>query len=164
MGGCIPAHGAELFRSAVGFEYVHVPTKGGTMAQDIMAGRVDAALARLPAYFRSCNPAGCGCSYRKATRASNYPDLPTVAETVPGFASGGWFGFVAPARCRKRSSHPQPGSECSHETPDVRAKLEALGLDLWTESPEYLRDLMKSEYEKYGKVAATSIWCRSSFV
>ena len=37
--------------------------------------------------------------------------------------------------------------------PDVRAKLEALGLELWTESPEYLRDLMKSEYEKYGKVA-----------
>jgi len=37
--------------------------------------------------------------------------------------------------------------------PDVRAKLEALGLEVWTESPEYLGSLMKSEYEKYGKVA-----------
>jgi hypothetical protein len=35
----------------------------------------------------------------------------------------------------------------------VRAKLEALGLEVWTESPEYLGKLMKSEYEKYGKVA-----------
>jgi hypothetical protein len=37
--------------------------------------------------------------------------------------------------------------------PDVSAKLEALGLDVWTESPEYFCNMMKSEYDKYGKVA-----------
>ncbi len=37
--------------------------------------------------------------------------------------------------------------------PDVRAKLEALGLELWAESPEYFSALIKSEYDKYGKVA-----------
>ena len=37
--------------------------------------------------------------------------------------------------------------------PDVRAKLESLGLEVWTESPEYMGNLMKSEYDKYGKVA-----------
>ncbi len=37
----------------------------------------------------------------KATRAPNYPDFHTIAETVPGFTSGGWFGFVAPAKVPK---------------------------------------------------------------
>jgi len=37
--------------------------------------------------------------------------------------------------------------------PDIRKKLEVLGLDVWTESPSFLGALMKSEYDKYGKVA-----------
>jgi len=39
------------------------------------------------------------------------------------------------------------------KVPEVRAKLEALGLEVWTESPEHLGALMKSEYDKYAKVA-----------
>ena len=37
--------------------------------------------------------------------------------------------------------------------PDIEKKLEALGLDLWNESPDYFNKLLKSEYDKYGKVA-----------
>ena len=90
----------------------------------------------------------------KATRAPNYPDLPTIAETVPGFSSGGWFGFVAPAKVPKEIiAILNREANAAMKRPDIRAKLEALGLDLWTESPEYFGDLMKSEYDKYGKVA-----------
>ncbi|OGA50247.1 MAG: hypothetical protein A3F74_16775 [Betaproteobacteria bacterium RIFCSPLOWO2_12_FULL_62_58] len=90
----------------------------------------------------------------KATRAPNYPDLPTIAETVPGFTSGGWFGFVAPAKVPKEIiAVLNREANAAMKRPDVRAKLESLGLEVWTESPEYLGDLMKSEYEKYGKVA-----------
>ncbi|MBI2319968.1 MAG: tripartite tricarboxylate transporter substrate binding protein, partial [Betaproteobacteria bacterium] len=142
---------AELFRSFVGFEYVHVPYKGGApMAQDVIAGRVDAAFSSFTGIFPFVQSGRVRLlGIAKATRAPNYPDLPTVAEAVPGFASGGWFGFVAPANVPKeiitilnREAH------AAMKRPDVRAKLEALGLELWTESPEYLRDLMKSEYEK----------------
>ena len=147
---------AELFRSFVGFEYVHVPYKGGIpMTQDVIAGRVDAAFSSFTGIFPFVQSGRVRLlGIAKATRAPNYPDLPTVAETVPGFASGGWFGFVAPANVPKEIiTILNREANAAMKRPDVRAKLEALGLDLWTESPEYLRDLMKSEYEKYGKVA-----------
>ncbi len=147
---------AELFRSAVGFEYVHVPYKGAVpMAQDIMAGRGDAAFSSFTGIFPFVQSGRVRLlGIAKATRAANYPDLPTVAETVPGFASGGWFGFVAPANVPKEIiTILNREANAAMKRPDVRAKLEALGLDLWNESPEYFRDLMKSEYEKYGKVA-----------
>jgi len=147
---------AELFRAAVGFEYVHVPFKGGVpMAQDVMAGRVDAAFSSLTGVFPFVQSGRMRLlGIAKAKRAPNYPDLPTVAETVPGFESGGWFGFVAPAKVPKEViTILNREANAAMKRPDVRAKLEALGLDLWTESPEYFRDLMKSEYEKYGKVA-----------
>ncbi len=147
---------AELFRSFVGFEYVHVPYKGAApMAQDIMAGRVDAAFSSFTGIFPFVQSGRVRLlGIAKATRAPNYPDLPTVAEAVPGFASGGWFGFVAPANVPKEIiTILNREANAAMKRPDVRAKLEALGLELWTESPEYLRDLMKSEYEKYGKVA-----------
>jgi tripartite-type tricarboxylate transporter receptor subunit TctC len=146
----------ELFRSYVGFEYVHVPFKGvPAMAQEIMAGRVDVAFSSFTGIYpfvKSGQVRLLGIA--KPTRAPNYPDLPTVAEIVPGFSSGGWFGFVAPAKVPKAViAVLNREMNAALKQPDVRAKLEVLGLDVWTESPEYLRDLMKSEYDKYGKVA-----------
>lgn len=146
----------ELFRSFVGFEYVHVPFRGvAPAAAEVMSGRVDATFGSftgLYPFVQSGRVRLLGIA--KATRAPNYPDLPTVAETVPGFSSGGWFGFVAPAKV------PKPiiavlnrEMNAAMKVPEVRAKLEALGLEVWTESPEYLGSLMKSEYDKYGKVA-----------
>lgn len=146
----------ELFRSFVGFEYVHVPFKGVAPAvAEVMSGRVDAAFGS----FTGVYPFVQGGRVRllgiaKAARAPNYPDLPTIAETVPGFTSGGWFGFVAPAKVPKEIiAVLNREANAAMKVPEVRAKLEALGLEVWTESPEYLGKLMKSEYEKYGKVA-----------
>jgi tripartite-type tricarboxylate transporter receptor subunit TctC len=146
----------EAFRSLVGFEYVHVPFKGvAPAAAEVMSGRVDATFGSFTGLYPFIQAGrvrllGIG----KATRASNYPDYPTIAETVPGFTSGGWFGFVAPAKVPKEIiTILNREANAAMKRPEVRAKLEALGLDVWTESPEYLGKLMKSEYEKYGKVA-----------
>ena len=146
----------ESFRSAVGFEYIHVPFKGvSAMASEIMAGRVDAAFSSFTGiypFIKSGQVRLLGIA--KPTRAPNYPDLPTIAETVPGFSSGGWFGFVAPAKVSKEViTTLNREMNAALKLPDVRAKLETLELDVWTESPEYLGKLMKSEYDKYGKVA-----------
>ena len=124
------------------------------MASEIMAGRVDAAFSSFTGVYPFVKSGQLRLlGIAKPTRASNYPDLPTVAETVPGFSSGGWFGFVAPAKVPKEIiTILNREMNVALKRPDVRAKLEGLGLDVWAESPEYLRDLMKSEYEKYGKV------------
>lgn len=146
----------ELFRSYVGFQYLHVPFKGvSPMVQELMSGRVDAAFGSFTGLYPFISSGRVRLlGIAKATRAPNYPDLPTIAETVPGFSSGGWFGFVAPARVPKKIiALLNREMNAALKQPDVRAKLEVLGLEVWTESPEYLGALMKSEYDKYGKVA-----------
>jgi tripartite-type tricarboxylate transporter receptor subunit TctC len=146
----------EVFRSFVGFEYVHVPFKGvAPAAAEVMSGRVDAAFGSFTGFYPFVTSGRVRLlGIAKATRAPNYPDLPTIAETVPGFTSGGWFGFVAPAKVPKEIiAVLNREANAAMKRPDVRAKLESLGLEVWTESPEYLGNLMKSEYNKYGKVA-----------
>lgn len=146
----------EVFRSFVKFEYVHVPFKGvAPAAAEVMAGRVDAAFGSFTGLYPFVTSGRVRLlGIAKATRAPNYPDLPTIAETVPGFTSGGWFGFVAPAKVPKEIiAILNREANAAMKLPDVRAKLEALGLEVWTESPEYMGKLMTSEYEKYGKVA-----------
>ncbi|MSQ52152.1 MAG: tripartite tricarboxylate transporter substrate binding protein [Betaproteobacteria bacterium] len=147
---------AEMLRSQVGFEYLHVPFKGvAQMAQELMSSRVDAAFNA----FTGILPFVQGGKVRllgiaKATRASNYPDYPTIAETVPGFSSGGWFGFVAPANVpRDIIALLNRELNAAMKIPEIHSKLEALGVEVWTESPEYFGSLMKSEFDKYGKVA-----------
>jgi tripartite-type tricarboxylate transporter receptor subunit TctC len=147
----------EVFRSFVKFEYVHVPFKGvAPAAAEVMAGRVDAAFGSFTGLYPFVTSGRVRLlGIAKATRAPNYPDLPTIAETVPGFTSGGWFGFVAPAKVPKEIiAVLNREANAAMKRPEVRAKLEALGLEIWTESPEYMGKLMKSEYEKYGKVAS----------
>jgi tripartite-type tricarboxylate transporter receptor subunit TctC len=146
----------EVFRSFVNFDYVHVPFKGvAPAAAEVMAGRVDATFGSFTGLYPFIKAGRVRLlGIAKATRAPNYPDLPTIAETVPGFTSGGWFGFVAPAKVPKEIiAILNREANAAMKRPDVRAKLEALGLEVWTESPEYFGTLMKSEYEKYGKVA-----------
>ena len=147
----------EMFRAQVGgFQYLHVPFKGvPQIGQELMSGRVDAAFSSFTGmypFIQSGRVRLLGIA--KETRAPNYPDFPTIAETVPGFSSGGWFGFVAPARVPKEIiAVLNREVNAALKTPDVRGKLELLGLDLWTESPEHFNALLKSEYDKYGKVA-----------
>ena len=145
----------ELFRSYVGFKYLHVPFKGGSqIAQELMGGGIDAAFSSFTGiypYVMSGRLRLLGIA--KETRAPNYPDLPTIAEAVPGFSSGGWFGIVAPARVPKDViAVLNREANAAMKLPDVHEKFVTLGLDVWTESPEYFGKLMKSEYDKYGKV------------
>ena len=146
----------EMFRSQVGFKYLHVPFKGvPQIAQELMAGRVDTAFSSFTGmypFIQSGKVRLLGIT--KETRAANYPDYPTVAETVPGFSSGGWFGFVASSKVPKDViALLNREMNAALKMPDVRGKLETLGLDVATESPEQFNTLLKSEYEKYGKVA-----------
>jgi tripartite-type tricarboxylate transporter receptor subunit TctC len=147
----------ELFRSVSGgFTYLHVPFKGGAqIAQELMSGGVDVAFSSFTGIYPFVQSGRVRLlGIAKETRAPNYPDIPTIAESVPGFSSGGWFGLVAPARVPKEIiTILNREANAAMKLPDVREKMITLGLDVWTESPEYFRKLMLSEYEKYGKVA-----------
>ena len=86
-------------------------------------------------------------------RIKMMPELPTVAETVPGYDMRGWYGFVAPAAV-PRDIINLLNVEINRATalPDVRDKLVQAGLDIPSESPEYFADLIKRESAKFGKL------------
>ncbi|MEN3355924.1 MAG: hypothetical protein V7640_4082 [Betaproteobacteria bacterium] len=146
----------EMLRTQAGFTYNHVPYKSvSSIITDIMGGRIDATLGS----FISLQPHVVSGKLRllgvaRATRAPNYPEFPTIAETIPGYQSGGWFGFIAPAGTPK-DVVMLLNQEINRAMtqPDVREKMTAFGLEIHTETPEFFADTIRSDFAKWGKLA-----------
>jgi tripartite-type tricarboxylate transporter receptor subunit TctC len=87
------------------------------------------------------------------TRPALWPDTPVAAEDVPGYDSGGWFGYAAPAKT-PREIILKLNEEINRamRAPDVVEKLEVAGLIIRTESPEFFAEVLKNDYDKYGKL------------
>jgi len=82
------------------------------------------------------------------------PDVPTVAETVPGYAMSTWYGAVAPARTpRDIVTRLNQEMMKALALPDVKERLASLGADIVASSPEQTASFFKSELAKYTKVA-----------
>ena len=97
--GGFPHLAFEHLRLLAGFTYNHIPYKGSAqIGTDVMGGQVQMAIdgvaGALPA-IRSGKVNLLAVTSKK--RAAFWPDKPAAAEFVPGYDSGGWFGFVAPA-------------------------------------------------------------------
>jgi tripartite-type tricarboxylate transporter receptor subunit TctC len=146
----------ELLRTKGGFTYLHVPYKSvTTIVTEIMSGRIDATISS----FISLHPhITSGRLKLLATgrdkRHPRYPDFPTIAETLPGYENGGWFGFIAPAKTSKEQiALLNREMNRAMKLPDVAEKLDTLGLDIHTEPPEYFTEVIRRDFEKWGKVA-----------
>ena len=143
----------ERFRLQAGFTYLHVPYRTGYFT-DLLSGQVDAVITAFTSMYPYVKSGKLRVlAITKPTRAANYPDIPTIAETLPGFSAGAWFGFIAPAATPatvitllNREVNRAMG------LPDVRERMIALGLDIVTESPEFFGDTIRSDYAKYGKI------------
>ena len=153
--GGFPHMAIEMLRQQAGFEYLHIPYKGGTqIVTELMGGRVDATILGigvLAPFIRAGRIRLVAVT--SAARAEQFPDVPTVAETYPGYASGGWFGYLAPA-----GTPPKIVALLNQEInrammmPDVKEKLIAIGLTVVAETPESFAQTLRSDYEKYGKL------------
>jgi tripartite-type tricarboxylate transporter receptor subunit TctC len=89
----------ELFKSMAGIDMLHVPYKGNTPAiTDLLGGQTSLLFATMPTVLPHAKAgklrALATCA---AARATATPELPTVGETLPGFAVTNWVGFFAPA-------------------------------------------------------------------
>ncbi|MBW6399701.1 tripartite tricarboxylate transporter substrate binding protein [Roseomonas sp. HJA6] len=89
---------AELFRLMGGFEATHVPYRGSApMMTDLLPGRIDFGTDNLPSilpHVRSGALVAIGVT--SAERWPSSPDIPAIAETLPGYEVTAWFGLVAP--------------------------------------------------------------------
>jgi tripartite-type tricarboxylate transporter receptor subunit TctC len=153
--GGFPHMTIELLREQAGFHYLHVPYKGSAdIATQLIGGHVDAAIdgvSGLVPHIRSGKLRLLGVTVAK--RVPQFPDTPTIAESLPGYESSGWFGWVAPANT-PRDIVVKLNQEINRamSLPDVKEKMIALGLTVVNESPEFFANAIRSDYEKYGKL------------
>jgi tripartite-type tricarboxylate transporter receptor subunit TctC len=157
--GGFPHMSMELLRTLAGpFEYLHVPFKGSTqIVTELAGGRVDATILGIG----SITPYIKGGRIRllavtSPSRAELWPETPSIAEAVPGYDSRGWFGYVAPAGTPKQIvALLNQEINRAMALPDVKEKLNAIGLTVVAESPEWFAKVLKSDYDKYGKLVKT---------
>jgi len=146
----------ELFRTMGGFTYLHVPYKGvGPIVTDIISGQLDGTISSYISLSPHINSGRLKLiAIGRATRSPKYPDFPTIAETLPGYENGGWFGFIAPSGT-PREVIVLLNKEMNRALtlPDVREKLDSWGLEIHTESPEFFAEVIRRDFAKWGKLA-----------
>lgn len=153
--GGYPHLAVELLASMAGFKFLHVPYKGATqVSTDVISGQVQAGIGSytsLTPLIQTGRMRLIGVTNN--VRVPDKPDLPVLADLVPGYDMRGWFGYIAPAGT-PRAIVARLNQEINRamQQPDVHAKLVAAGLYVANESPEFFQNFIKSEFAKYGKI------------
>ena len=149
---------AELFKYMADVNIVHVPYKGGTLAMgDVMTGQVAMYFSGVPAamgLIKAGKLKALGTTGSK--RSPALPDLPTFAETLPGYEVILWHGLMAPAGTPKAVMDKIAADSIrALKLPDVQERLGALGFDAVGSTPPEFERFFQSEIAKWGKVITT---------
>src|SRR6201989_2532237 len=152
-----PQHLAmAMFASAAGISLTHVPYKGATQAAtDIAAGQIPVGfqgLGTVASLVRGGNLKLIGVTTEK--RLPQFPDVPTVAESgLPGFFFNSWFAILAPAGTPKEIIARLNAEVLKALTdPDVRRRLDEVGLAPRGSSADELRSMTQDQLAKYARV------------
>jgi tripartite-type tricarboxylate transporter receptor subunit TctC len=145
----------EMLKSRAGLKMVHVPYKGGTAAATAtVSGEVAAVFAGSSSAPQIKAGRLRALAVASPKRMATFPDLPAIAEFFPGFSNRIWLAMCGPAGL------PEPvvtrlRTEVNRilQQPDTRERFTAAGaLEPYITTPAELAALVKSEFEKYGKV------------
>lgn len=153
--GGLPHMAGELFNAATGLKLTHVPYKGSTPAiNDVIAGQVqmtfEATAIGLPFVEAGRLRALATTGDR---RLAVFPDAPAVAETLPGFSVTNWFGMVVPARTpQDRIDRLQKEIAVVLARPEIKERLDALGVAVVASPPEAAGRFMREERSRWAKV------------
>ncbi len=145
----------ELFKRMTGIEMTHVPYRGVALAlNDVIPGRVDVMFNTMAGVLQQVRTGQLrGLAVTSAQRFPTAPDLPTVAESVPGFDVSSWYALFAPAKTPAdilRKLHADAVAVLSE--PATRDKLEKTGVLVASSTPEELAARLKAETELWGPV------------
>jgi tripartite-type tricarboxylate transporter receptor subunit TctC len=149
-----PQHVAgELFKTMTSIDMVHVPYPGNPLP-DVLSGRMQIIFNPIPTsigYIREGKLRALGVT--SATRAQALPDIPTVAEFVPGYEAGSWYGVGAP-----KNTPPELIERLNTEInaaladPAIKARLADLGAEPMSTTSAGFGKFLAGETEKWGKV------------
>jgi tripartite-type tricarboxylate transporter receptor subunit TctC len=145
----------ELFMAMSGVKMLHVPYRGAAPAiTDLLGNRVQVIFDNMPSIIGHIRGGALrALAVTTAVRSPQLPDVPTVAETVPGYEASALFGMGAPIK-----TPPQIIEKLNREInavlaePDVKARLTELGGEPLVSSPQAFGAMIAAETEKWAKV------------
>ena len=149
----------ELFKMMTGVNMVHVPYRGGAPAlTDMISGQVQVMFDNVPTSIEFIRAGKLrALAVTTATRSEVLPDLPTVADFVPGYEASAWYGVGVP-----KGTPDDIIDKLNKEInailaePKAKARLADLGASLLAGSPADFGKLVADETEKWGKVVKFS--------
>ena len=152
-----PEHFAgEMFKMMTKTNLLPVPYKGGgPIAIDLMAGHVMTSFSTMPPIIPHIRAGRVkALAVTKDKRAAVLPDVPTIAETVPGYSMSTWYGAVVPAKTpREIVARLSQEMLKALAAPDVKERLASLGADIVASSPQETAAIFKTDVAKYTRVA-----------
>ena len=145
----------ELLNVAAGIKMVHVPYKGAAPSMTaMMGGEVDTMFNGVSSALPHVKAGRIrALAVSTAKRTPLFPELPTVAESGLKYETGGWYGLVAPARTPKAiTGKVQASLHKALNTPDMKQRLAAQGIEGIASTPEQLTKHLRSELDKWTAV------------
>jgi tripartite-type tricarboxylate transporter receptor subunit TctC len=145
----------ELFKMMAGVDMLHVPYRGmPQVLTDMLGGQVQVAfdaLANSLGHIKSGQLRALAVT--GSTRAASLPDVPTVAEFVPGYEASAWHGIGAPA-ATSATIVEKLNSDVNNRLadPKVKVRIADVGYEPFPSSPGEFARLVATETEKWGKV------------
>ena len=149
----------ELYKLMAGVKAEHIPYKGaGPAMADLIAGQYHFNFSGLQGSQVQVRAGRLrGIAVTTPTRIPSNPELPAMAEALPGFEVVGWYGVIGPANM------PQPLVKRLHEelikalnSTDIRGRIEADGSQPVGSSPEEFRRFMQADLDKWAKLVKES--------
>ena len=145
----------ELFKMMTGVNMVHVPYRGGAPAlTDLMAGQVQVMFDNVPTSAEHIKAGKLrGLAVTSTARSEVLPDLPTVADFLPGYEASAWYGLGVPKNTPDEIiDKVNKAMNAILADPNSQARFAALGASLLPGSAADFGRLLAEETEKWGKV------------
>ena len=148
---------AELFKAQAGVFVTHIPYKGtGLAIPDLVAGQLDVLFDSLSTgmpHVRDGRLRALAVTTLKRTPLA--PDLPPVADTLPGFESSTWFGLYGPKGLPAEVvNRVNTAANQALSDPEVRAKLTTLGIEAVTSTPAQFAKMVADDQGKWKRIIA----------
>jgi tripartite-type tricarboxylate transporter receptor subunit TctC len=146
---------AAVFAQMAGIDMLHVPYKGGAPAlQETIAGRTQVLFTAANITVQQAQAGKVKIlATTRAKRSALLPDVPTVAETVPGYDESVWFGLFGPANLPPEITRAlNTATNGIMNAPSQRKTMEDIGIDVVNDTPEQFGAIMRKDAAHYTKL------------